>query len=57
MPSTEINVSNTAPFIARGTTASGALQSCGDVSLLSGTLALTGTNNLIATGADGCLVI
>lgn len=49
----EINVSNTAPFIARGTTASGALQSCGDVSLLSGTLALTGTNNLIATGADG----
>ena len=46
-------MSNTAPFIARGTTASGALQSCGDVSLLSGTLALTGTNNLIATGADG----
>lgn len=49
----EINVSNTAPFIARGTTASGALQSCGDVNLLSGTLALTGTNNLIATVADG----
>ena len=49
----EINVSNTAPFIARGTTSSGALQSCGDVNLLSGTLALTGTNNLIATGADG----
>ena len=49
----EINVSNTAPFIARGTTASGALQSCGDVNLLSGTLALTGTNNLIDTVADG----
>lgn len=49
----EINVINTAPFIARGTTSSGALQSCGDVNLLSGTLALTGTNNLIATGADG----
>ena len=49
----EINVSNTAPFIARGTASSGALQSCGDVNLLSGTLALTGTNNLIATVADG----
>ena len=42
----EINVNNTEAFIARGTTASGALQSCGDVNIQEGTLALTGTNNI-----------
>lgn len=45
----EINVDNTAPFIARGTMNEGALQSCGNVNIQSGTLALTGTNNLVNT--------
>ena len=42
----KINVNNTEAFIARGTTANGALQSCGDVNIQGGTLALTGTNNI-----------
>ena len=41
----EINVDNTAPFIARGKQG-GALQSCGSMNIQKGTLALTGTNTI-----------
>ena len=41
----DINVDNTAPFIARGKQG-GALQSCGSVNIQKGTLALTGTNTI-----------
>ena len=43
----EINVNNTAPFIARGSTSEGALKSCGNVTIQKGTLALTGQNDLL----------
>ena len=41
----DINVDNTAPFIARGKQG-GALQSCGSMNIQKGTLALTGTNTI-----------
>ena len=43
----EINVNNTAPFIAKGSISEGALKSCGNVNINSGTLALTGENDLV----------
>lgn len=47
----QINVNNTAPFIARGTADEGALRLCGDVNVQSGMFALTGSNELIDTSA------
>lgn len=43
----EINVNNTAPFIAKGSISEGALKDCGNVNINSGILALTGENNLV----------
>lgn len=46
----EINVSNTAPFIVCDPDGTGALRSCGNINIQAGTLALTGTNDLINMG-------